>query len=61
MLHFWIGSESSQDEQGAAAIFSVQIDDKLGGEPIQNREIQDHESSTFMGYFKNGIKYKVRL
>ena len=60
VLHFWIGLESTQDEQGAAAIFSIQIDDKLGGEPIQNREVQNDESSSFMGYFKNGIKYKVQ-
>uniref|UniRef100_A0A669Q600 Gelsolin n=1 Tax=Phasianus colchicus TaxID=9054 RepID=A0A669Q600_PHACC len=57
-LHFWLGDESSQDERGAAAIFTVQMDDYLQGKAIQHREVQGHESSTFLGYFKSGIKYK---
>ncbi|XP_010181365.1 PREDICTED: gelsolin, partial [Mesitornis unicolor] len=58
-LHFWLGDESSQDERGAAAIFTVQMDDYLQGKAIQHREVQGHESSTFLGYFKSGIKYKA--
>ncbi|XP_024121378.1 advillin-like, partial [Oryzias melastigma] len=57
-IHYWIGSESSQDEQGAAAVYSVQLDDYLGSSPIQHREVQNHESDTFKGYFKHGIIYK---
>jgi len=56
-LHFWLGDKSSQDERGTAAILSIKIDDQLGGKPVQYREIQGFESNTFMGYFKNGIKY----
>ncbi|NXY85829.1 GELS protein, partial [Alcedo cyanopectus] len=53
------GDESSQDERGAAAIFTVQMDDYLQGRAVQHREVQGHESSTFLGYFKSGIKYKA--
>lgn len=57
-VHYWIGAEASQDEQGAAAVYAVQLDDFLGSSPIQYREVQHHESNTFCGYFKQGIIYK---
>lgn len=55
------GDSCSQDESGSAAIFTVQMDDFLGGKPIQYREVQGYESKTFLGYFKSGIKYMVRF
>ncbi|KAG9354505.1 hypothetical protein JZ751_001215 [Albula glossodonta] len=56
-LHFWLGASSTDDESGAAAIFTIQMDDFLGGKPIQYREVQGYESQTFLGYFKSGLKY----
>ncbi|XP_066865761.1 advillin isoform X3 [Kogia breviceps] len=57
-IHFWIGKHSSQDEKSCVAIYTTQLDDYLGGIPVQHREVQCHESDTFRGYFKQGIIYK---
>ncbi|XP_071349655.1 advillin [Trachinotus anak] len=57
-IHYWIGSQSSQDEQGAAAVYTIQLDEFLGSTPVQHREVQNHESDVFRGYFKQGIIYK---
>ncbi|NWW73357.1 VILI protein, partial [Climacteris rufus] len=57
-IHYWLGKESSQDEQGAAAIYTSQMDDHLGSVAVQHREVQGHESDTFRAYFKQGLIYK---
>uniref|UniRef100_A0A8C3AQM2 Villin like n=1 Tax=Cyclopterus lumpus TaxID=8103 RepID=A0A8C3AQM2_CYCLU len=57
-VHYWIGNSSSQDEQGAAAIYVTQLDEHLGGSPVQHREVQGNESPRFRSYFKNGLIYK---
>ncbi|XP_074549430.1 villin-1 [Halichoeres trimaculatus] len=57
-IHYWIGRASSQDEQGAAAIFVTQLDEYLGGSPVQHREVQGSESPRFRSYFRNGLIYK---
>lgn len=57
-LHFWLGSESSQDEIGICAYKAVELDQSLGDGPVQYREVEQHESELFMSYFKgDGIEY----
>ncbi len=48
-LFFWLGKDSSADEQGAAAYLTVSMDDGvLGGAAVQHRETQGNETKMFL-------------
>jgi len=56
-LYFWIGAESSQDEYASIAAFAVNLDNQLGGFPVQYRECQGNESDAFNKLFPM-VQYK---
>ncbi|XP_064076123.1 gelsolin-like [Vanessa tameamea] len=58
-VHFWLGNQTTQDKKGAAAILTVTLDDQLGGKAVHHREVQGHETSKFLGYFRPAIRYLV--
>ncbi|KAM6235154.1 macrophage-capping protein isoform 1-T3 [Porphyrio hochstetteri] len=57
-LHLWMGRDSSQDEQGACALLSTQLNALLGERPVTHREAQGNESDVFMEYFPRGVTYQ---
>ena len=43
MTPVWLGQDSSADEKGAAALLTTELDDSMGGKPVQVRVTQGKE------------------
>jgi len=51
LIYYWLGAHSGQDEQGAAALRTIELDERLGGTPVQVRVVQGKEPTHFTAMF----------
>ncbi|KAA8496012.1 Severin [Porphyridium purpureum] len=54
-LFYWQGAESTQDEKGSSAYFTVNLDDLLNCEAVQYREVEGSESDNFLALFNGNF------
>lgn len=54
-IFFWLGGKSSIDEICVAAYKTVELDDFLGGEPVEYREVEGNETENFLKLFQGSI------
>ena len=52
IIYFWLGSKSSIDEKGSAALLTKELSDELGGNIPQVRVTQGKEPAHFRQIFK---------
>lgn len=55
-IHYWEGKDSTADETGSAAAFTVQLSDNLKKPSRHHLELQGEETDLFMSRFPKGIK-----
>lgn len=56
-IHYWEGVDSTADETGSAAAFTVQLSDTLSKPARHHLELMNEETSLFLSHFTNGIRY----
>lgn len=55
IIYFWLGNDSTPDEKGAAALLTVELDDSMGGKPVQVRVVQGKEPAHFRQLFQGKL------
>ena len=55
IIYFWQGNYSSQDEEGASALYATDLDEELGGSPVQVRVTQGKEPRHFRAIFHGSM------
>lgn len=55
VIYIWQGNASSTDEKGASALLAVELDDSLGGKPVQVRVVQGKEPAHFRRIFQGRL------
>ena len=55
ILYYWLGGSSSINEKGATAMLSVDLDNKLGGSPVEVRVTEGKEPPHFRSIFHGNV------
>ena len=58
VIYFWQGKDSSQDEKGTSAWLAKELDDEMGGRPVQVRVVQGKEPNHFTKLFNGAMIVK---
>ncbi|KAK9865537.1 hypothetical protein WJX84_002412 [Apatococcus fuscideae] len=56
-IHVWEGNNTSKDEAAAAAALAAELETALGSKGIQHRQVQGHESQSFLQAFNGRLYY----
>jgi len=56
-IYFYLGTNTTIDEQGTAAYKTVELDDFFDGEPTQVRVVMEAEPEEFTALFEGGVAY----
>ncbi|KAK2162493.1 hypothetical protein LSH36_97g01014 [Paralvinella palmiformis] len=58
-LHYWLGSDCTEEDTMSVFTRVLELEETLGESTVQYREVQGHETSLFLSYFKNNIRYLI--
>lgn len=56
IIYFWQGRDSTKDEIGASALLAKELDDSMGGAPVQ---VRGHIGSVRVSLFKKKRKRRI--